>query len=194
LLFHSQRSTSGKIGLNSILPCAFFGCFPFAVVEVSSQSGVNRVELNGLEIQHALLYTAHMHKIDTRQHPVIIMYTIEPIMVADMQAIAENGNALLAAGQPFALVMVSDGGDSKGRERGANAMLTQWVKQNKPQLEQLCAGMASVVPTSALMAIYKPMMKTIGSRMYGFPLEMFTDIEEARHWAQNQLSKASTQA
>lgn len=128
-----------------------------------------------------------MHKIDLTQHPIVIMHSIEPILIADMQAIADGGNKLLAAGQPFALVMVSDGGDSKGRERGANAMLTQWVKQNKPELERLCAGMASVVPTRALMAVYKPMMKTIGSRMYGFPLEMFTDIGEATEWARNKL-------
>lgn len=116
------------------------------------------------------------------------MHSIEPIMIADMQAIADAGDKLLAAGEPFALVMVSDGGDSKGRERGANAMLTQWVKQNKPELERLCAGMASVVPTSALMAIYKPMMKTIGSRMYGFPLEMFTDFGKAQAWAAGKLA------
>jgi hypothetical protein len=130
-----------------------------------------------------------MHTIDHSRKPVVIMRTIEPIQVTDMQAIADAGDKLLAAGQPFALVMVSDGGDSKQRERGANAMLTQWVKANKPELERLCAGMASVVPTSAPMAIYKPMMKTIGSRMYGFPLEMFTDIEEACAWAQGQLAK-----
>jgi hypothetical protein len=103
-----------------------------------------------------------MHKIDTSRKPVYIMHTMEPIMLADMQAIADAGSALIAAGQPFALVMVSDGGDSKQRARGANAALTQWVKANKPELERLCAGMASVVPTSALMAIYKPIMKTVG--------------------------------
>lgn len=50
--------------------------------------------------------------------------------------------------------------------------------------------MASVVPTSALMAIYQPMMKVVGKRMYGFPLEMFTNIEQARAWAAGQLAKA----
>lgn len=132
-----------------------------------------------------------MHKIDDLRHPVVIMHTFEPIMKADIEAIAEAGNRLLAAGQPFALVMVSDGGDGKQRERGANAMLTQWVKANKPKLEKLCAGMASVVPTNALLAIYKPMMRTVGARMYGFPLEMFTDTEEALAWAAGQLAKAS---
>lgn len=132
-----------------------------------------------------------MHKINEQHHPVIIMHTFEPIMKADMEAIAAAGNRLLAAGQPFALVMVSDGGDGNNRERGANAMLTQWVKANKPKLQELCAGMASVVPTSALLAIYKPMMRTVGARMYGFPLEMFTDIDEARRWAEGQLVGAS---
>lgn len=65
-----------------------------------------------------------MHTIDQSNHPVIVIHTFEPIAKADMQAIADLGNGLLAAGQPFALVMVSDGGDSKNRERGANAMLT----------------------------------------------------------------------
>jgi hypothetical protein len=135
-----------------------------------------------------------MHKIEHEYHPIIVMHTFEPIMKADMQAIAEAGNQLLAAGEPFALVMVSDGGDGKNRERGANAMLTQWVKANKPKLEQLCAGMASVVPTSALLAIYKPVMRTVGARMYGFPLEMFTDVEEARAWASGQLARAAAKA
>lgn len=131
-----------------------------------------------------------MHTIDHTNHPVIVIHTYEPITIADMSAIRETGSALLAAGQPFALVIVmSDGGDTKNRERGANTMLTQWVKQNKPQLERLCAGMASVVPNSALMAIYQPMMKVVGKRMYGFPLEMFTDLQEAKTWAQAQLAK-----
>ncbi|MCW5878074.1 MAG: hypothetical protein KIS80_04320 [Anaerolineales bacterium] len=129
-----------------------------------------------------------MHKIDIEHKPVYVFHSIEPVMKADMQAIIEMGNQLIAENEPFALVMVSVGEDSKDREKGANAMLTQWVKESKSELQRLCAGMASVVATSRLMAIYKPIMKSVGSRMYGFPLEMFTDIEEAKQWARGQLA------
>ncbi len=67
-------------------------------------------------------------------------------------------------------------------------MMTKWIKQVKPDLQRLCAGAASVVANSQLLAIYQPIMKTLGSRMYGFPLAIFTDIEEARQWAHGQLA------
>lgn len=135
-----------------------------------------------------------MYKIDTSHYPVVIVHTIEPAMKADMEAIIEAGQKLLAQNEPFALVMVSDGGESKERERGANSMITKWIKDNKVEFNRLCAGMASVVPTSALLAIYKPVMKTVGARMYKFPLDIFTDIEQARQWAAARLAEAQLKA
>ena len=124
-----------------------------------------------------------MHTIDYRHHPIIVVHTIEPMMKADVEAITVAAQALIDQGQHFALVMVSDGGDSKERERGANGLLMQWAKANKAAMEAYCAGMASVVPSSALLAVYQPMMKVIGARMYGFPLATFTSEAEARAWA-----------
>lgn len=66
--------------------------------------------------------------------PVYVFHSIEPVIKADMQAIVEMGNQLIAENEPFALVMVSVGEDSKDREKGANAMLTQWVKESKSEL------------------------------------------------------------
>ncbi|MCW5876027.1 MAG: hypothetical protein KIS85_04005 [Anaerolineales bacterium] len=131
-----------------------------------------------------------MHKIDVSQKPVYILHSIEPLMKEDAQAIIDMGEELIAANQPFALVIVNVGEHDEGRERGANAMMTQWVKKAKPGLERLCAGAASVVANSHLLSIYQPIMKTVGARMYGFPLELFTDIEEATQWARGQLERA----
>jgi len=128
-----------------------------------------------------------MHKIDASLSPLIVMHTYEPIMKADMHAITSAGDELIAKGQPFALVIVNDGGDGKEREKGANAVLTQWVKDNKPELQRLCVGMASVVPTSAMLAIYKPLVQKVAGKMYGFPFDMFTDIEQARAWVSAKL-------
>ncbi len=129
-----------------------------------------------------------MHKIDASQSPLIVMHTFEPIMKADMFAITTAGDELIAKGERFALVIVNDGGDGKQRERGANAVLTQWVKDNKPALQRLCVGMASVVPTSAMLAIYKPLVQKVAGKMYGFPFDMFTDIEQARAWVNTKLN------
>lgn len=129
-----------------------------------------------------------MHTIDTSQNPLVVVHTFEPIMKADMFAITGAGDALIAKGQPFALVIVNDGGDGKAREKGANAVLTQWVKDNKPALQRLCVGMASVVPTSAMLAIYKPLVKKVAGKMYGFPFEMFTDTAEAQAWVTARLN------
>ncbi|QYK51203.1 MAG: hypothetical protein KF701_01615 [Anaerolineales bacterium] len=129
-----------------------------------------------------------MHKIDASQSPLIVMHTYEPIMKADMYAITHAGDELIAKGERFALVIVNDGGDGKEREKGANAVLTQWVKDNKPALQRLCVGMASVVPTSAMLAIYKPLVQKVAGKMYGFPFDMFTDIEQARAWGSGRLN------
>ncbi|MBX3047288.1 MAG: hypothetical protein KF698_09855 [Anaerolineales bacterium] len=129
-----------------------------------------------------------MHKIDASQSPLIVMHTYEPIMKADMYAITDAGDELIAKGERFALVIVNDGGDGKEREKGANAVLTQWVKDNKPALQRLCVGMASVVPTSAMLAIYKPLVQKVAGKMYGFPFDMFTDIEQARAWVSGRLN------
>ncbi|MCW5874765.1 MAG: hypothetical protein KIS88_09000 [Anaerolineales bacterium] len=129
-----------------------------------------------------------MHKIDASQSPLIVMHTYEPIMKADMFAITGAGDELIAQGKPFALVIVNDGGDGKEREKGANAVLTQWVKDKKPDLQRLCVGMASVVPTSAMLAFYGPLVKKVASKMYGFPFEMFMDVDDARAWVSARLS------
>lgn len=129
-----------------------------------------------------------MHKIDASQSPLIVMHTYEPIMKADMYAITSAGDELIAKGQRFALVIVNDGGDGKEREKGANAVLTQWVKDNKPKLQELCVGMASVVPTSAMLAFYKPLVQKVAGKMYGFPFDMFTDVEQARAWVSARLN------
>lgn len=129
-----------------------------------------------------------MHKIDASENPLIVMHTYEPIMKADMFAITSAGDELIAKGQPFGLVIVNDGGDGKEREKGANAVLTQWVKDNKPALQRLCVGMATVVPTSAMLAIYKPLVQKVAGKMYGFPFDMFTDVEQARSWVHAKLN------
>lgn len=129
-----------------------------------------------------------MHKIDASESPLIVMHTYEPIMKADMFAITEAGDGLIAQGKRFALVIVNDGGEGKEREKGANAVLTQWVKDKKPDLQRLCVGMASVVPTNAMLAFYGPLVKKVASTMYGFPFEMFTDVDDARSWVSARLN------
>lgn len=135
-----------------------------------------------------------MHKIDDSQKPVYIFHSIEPLNKADAQALIDTGNRLIAENQLFALVMVAIGEHDEGRERGANAMMTQWIKDAKADLQRLCAGTATVVETSHLVSIYTPIMKTVGARLYGFPLELFTDIEEATAWAKAKLEKATLNA
>lgn len=132
-----------------------------------------------------------MHKIDYQHQPVIVVHTIEPMMKADVEAIITAAQDLIDQGRHFALVIVSDGGDSKQREQGANGLLMQWAKANKAAMETYCAGMASVVPSSALLAIYQPMMKVVGARLYGFPLAMFTSEADARTWAGERLATLS---
>jgi len=130
-----------------------------------------------------------MHTIDTLHAPVIVFHAIEPMTVQDVQAMIDIAEKLLNAGEAFALIMTIDGGDSKQREKGANAMLVRWIKQHKSTFSRLCAGVASVVPTSALLALYRPMAKIAGPRMYGCPVEVFTSLEEALDWANSQLKK-----
>ncbi len=59
-----------------------------------------------------------MHKIDDSHKPVYIFHSIEPLMKADAQALIDTGEQLIAAGQPFALVIVNIGEHDKGREKG----------------------------------------------------------------------------
>jgi hypothetical protein len=129
-----------------------------------------------------------MHTIDRSHLPVMIVHTSEPMTLADAEAIQAAGVELLERQQPFALILSSAGGDHQQRERGVNARLTQWLKANKPHFERWCVGLATVVPTARLLALYKPMVKMLGPRLYGCPAEIFTDLEAARVWAQGRLA------
>lgn len=124
-----------------------------------------------------------MHAIDKTHLPILVVHTIEPMLLVDVQAIVNATAELIVKKEPFALVIINDGGDCKKRERGVNAYMMNWLKEHKADFSRLCAGVASVFPTSALLALYKPMMKLTGPRMYGCPVEVFTKLDDALGWA-----------
>jgi hypothetical protein len=130
-----------------------------------------------------------MHTIDTSHLPILILHTADPMSMADAEAIIAAGNELIGRQQPFGLIMATAGGDNKQREKGVNAYMTRWLKDNKPHFERWCAGLATVVPTAPMLALYRPMVKLLGPRMYGCQAEIFTDVGLALQWSQDQLAK-----
>ncbi|MFZ5910264.1 MAG: hypothetical protein ACOYYU_09640 [Chloroflexota bacterium] len=78
------------------------------------------------------------------------------MLLADTQAMMSAAAELIEKNEPFALVITNDGGDSKKRERGANAYMMAWLKDNKADFNRLCAGVANVVPNNALLFYTNP--------------------------------------
>jgi hypothetical protein len=74
-------------------------------------------------------------------------------------------------------------------ERGAAKMQKDWLKVHREQLEQYCVGLAMVTQSSRFIALYKLAAGQIIKRMYNCPGQMFTNLDEANAWLQNQLEK-----
>lgn len=128
-----------------------------------------------------------MHTIDTSHLPVLVIHTIEPMMLADAEAMREAIEGLVKKNEKFSVIMTTDGGDGKNRERGVNSSLMKWIKENKVAFSQLCVCVASVVPNSAMLAFYRPMAKIAGPRMYGCPVEIFVELDEALKWSRSHF-------
>ncbi|WNS43763.1 hypothetical protein [Paenibacillus sp. MMS20-IR301] len=98
--------------------------------------------------------------------------------------------AVLSRRTPFGLLMIQTGerGDRPAKEVTKHYM--DWCKAHKEEIASVCAGIAVVMPTAKLLALYKPVTALSTKKMYGCPGGAFGSEEEAAGWLQGLLNKA----
>lgn len=96
-------------------------------------------------------------------------------------------DALLAQRQPFAVIwsMASHDHDDEPHEDEKRA--TIWIRQRKGDLRAFCKGYVYVAPTQELHDLLAGRFRTV-QKLYGFPLLLADDREDARRQAQALLA------
>lgn len=98
----------------------------------------------------------------------------------------------LDRGEPMAVMMVYGGEEQEKLGKEVRKLSNQWHKENRDRIGQRCAGVAMVLRSSKLMAIYKPIVARATKKRMGCPGQVFDNREEARAWLEERLSEETT--
>lgn len=94
-----------------------------------------------------------------------------------------------ANGKPFAVEMISLHGEQPRQNREARRLNDRWHKENRERVGRWCAGIATVVKSSRLLALFQPIAARYVKRTMGCPGRIFATREEARAWLDEMLRR-----
>lgn len=125
---------------------------------------------------------------DLSEWPVVVHTTVGIPSMADVEAFIERADEILARRQKHAVVF-----DNRLSGRVPSYMRQrcfEWVKANRGELEQWCAGTALVVQSPALRFLMTTLMLVTA---HSLVQEVFKDRESAVEWARRRVGAASPQ-
>jgi iron complex transport system substrate-binding protein len=95
-----------------------------------------------------------------------------------------------ASGRPFAVEMISLHDEQPRQNREARKLNTRWHKENREHVAGCCAGIATVVKSSRLLALFQTIAAGYVKRTMGCPGSIFASRDEARTWLDERLRDA----
>ncbi|WP_238654584.1 hypothetical protein [Paenibacillus piscarius] len=110
----------------------------------------------------------------------------------DQQTVGEYINYwedLLARRTPFGLLMIQPGERGERPAKEISKQYVDWCKAHKAEISATCAGIAVVMQSARLLALYKPVTALSTKKFYGCPGGAFSSEEEAAGWLDMLLTK-----
>jgi hypothetical protein len=124
---------------------------------------------------------------DETRWPLVEMTGSEQRSAPDIVTFTETLDRILARQEPFALIMLTVRDDQPVNPLAANQMM-KWLKGAKPAITAYCRGIATVLESAEERAKYGPMMISRGEEIYGCPVSLVANVEEASRWATGRLA------
>jgi hypothetical protein len=132
--------------------------------------------------------------VDSTNWPLLHIRYPDTLTEADVDTYTDAMDAALARGALFATsLQVTDAYFDQERNTAVSNKSMKWLKQAKGRLSEQCCGIALVVPSSERQAQYAPMLEKTGPQVYGCPVAMFVNLDEATAWMQAQLATRGTE-
>jgi len=119
-----------------------------------------------------------MTRHDLTHWPLVITLEQGRSSLDDTRALLDGWNHWLARGAPFATLRMFTGAELLLPPPGAPQLLKQWLQQQSEAIRQYCAGMATVVPISALARV----RKMNAEKLFRVPAASFDKPRHALDW------------
>ncbi|MEM7125972.1 MAG: hypothetical protein AAF702_06580 [Chloroflexota bacterium] len=137
-----------------------------------------------------------MVEIDITQWPTVYVEMNEIKTLPEMQEYVEKMNELLDYAEQqadkYGVIYLYQGAEqdpkSFKREKEAQKLNNQWLKENKARVGEHCVAIAMVTPFKGMMKLMRPIARMSMKRMMGAPGDMFFNKEEAEKWMAEKLN------
>jgi len=96
-----------------------------------------------------------------------------------------------ANGEPFAVEMISLHDEQPKQNREARRLNNRWHKENRQRVATHCAGIATVVKSPKLLALFNPVAARYVKHTMGCSGRLFPTRDEARAWLGERLHEAA---
>jgi hypothetical protein len=122
---------------------------------------------------------------DDTEHPVVRITLVGVTTPEDHTAYMERIDALLDAGDSFALVIDDRSTGERGTHPGSRRLL-RWAVARRAQFKRACVGMAVVVDELALLRAERG--PRILQPLVPVPVSVFTAADMAQAWLASRLT------
>ncbi|MEM8532589.1 MAG: hypothetical protein AAGF95_17225 [Chloroflexota bacterium] len=137
-----------------------------------------------------------MVRVDMSTWPIVL---IEVDGLATLAAMEEYNTAMEKLldyaeqqPEPFGMIYLSQMTDADHeqhkREKAAQKLSNNWLKDNKARIAQQCVGIAMVTSATGMMKMMKPIAKLSMKRLMGAPGDVFFTQTEAESWMAERMT------
>lgn len=134
-----------------------------------------------------------MYRFDESGWPVVEIEASGTTTVADVEEYFARWESWLSRREPLGVVLRYRGEEQGKPDKEARRLSNRWHKENRELTGRYCAGVAAVVESSKLVAVYKPIASTVMRKMMGCPGGVFSTYEEAVRWISERLAYKSAE-
>jgi hypothetical protein len=132
-----------------------------------------------------------MYTFDESGWPVVRMEAAGDTGLADVEEYVRRWEGWLSGSEKLGVILIY-GDEEQGKvEKSARKLSNRWHKENRERIGELCVGVAGVVKSSKLLALYKPIASRIMKKRMGCPGAVFDDEREAEAWLRERLAEAA---
>lgn len=110
-----------------------------------------------------------MYRFDESGWPVVEIEASGTTTVADVEEYFARWESWLSRREPLGVVLRYRGEEQGKPDKEARRLSNRWHKENRELTGRYCAGVAAVVESSKLVAVYKPIASTVMRKMMGCP-------------------------
>ncbi|MEO1163605.1 MAG: hypothetical protein AAFV98_07480 [Chloroflexota bacterium] len=141
-----------------------------------------------------------MIKVDQSKYPIVYIEVDGLATLEAMQEYNDEMDTLLAYAetQPgkFRMIYINDMDDEAykqhKREKAAQKLSNDWLKQNKARIGECCVAIAMVTQVTGMMKMMRPIARRSMKRMMGAPGDIFFTLDEAEAWMNRLVIQASS--